>query len=89
MKPCICENGEWKRGGYNVLYEQAEENYQLRFDYTFSDSSKISEIAFCFPYTFSDLQQLIKKTLASGAPVRKDVITKSMMGNDVVSLIFG
>ena len=66
MKPCICEYTEnclddWAHGGYDIEYQRPEINrcFSLQFSYDFLHENSITFFAYCFPYTYSRLQQFI------------------------------
>jgi len=70
-------------GGYGQTF------YSLSFEVTFKYDMDTVYFAHCYPYTYTDLCDFIKKTCTfmNKDKVRKTVLCKSLAGNDVDMLI--
>jgi cytosolic carboxypeptidase protein 2/3 len=69
--------------GYGPLY------YCLTFEIKFKHDSDTVYFAHCYPYTYTDLNDFVKRvcTFANKDKIRKTVLCKSLGGNDVDMLI--
>jgi hypothetical protein len=90
MKLCIKENDKWFRGGNYISYEADESGqYCLQFQHTFNQLELPAEIASCFPYSYSWLQNNLKSLVKKHPKlITRQSITKTILGNDVECLTF-
>lgn len=89
------KNG-WKRVGKNISYAQnaykrkgAGHFYTLSFTVSFDYDDDSVYFTHCFPYTYTDLKYLLAEvcTEDNRNKVRKSLLTKTLAGNDMDSMI--
>ena len=91
------ENGiGWFRGGKDILYYQnclrkknSANYYTLTFTVEFQHDHDEVYFAHCYPYTYSDVSNLINRvcTIPNKDRVRKTLLCKTLAGNDCEMLI--
>jgi hypothetical protein len=81
----------WRRAGFNTRYfengvrkKNGGRNFTLAFEIQFPHDDDICFIAMCYPFTYSDLRQLMTETELLGAKsriVRRSELCRSEAGN--------
>jgi hypothetical protein len=91
MKLCVKENDKWLRGGNYISYDADESGeYCLQFQHTFSQPDIPTDIASCFPYSYSELQSNLKLLVKKYSKlITRQSIAKTILGSEVECLVFG
>lgn len=89
MKLCIKEDGTWRRAGDNITYKKIEDSYAVTFEYEFRRPQMITEVAYCYPFSYSELLSFIQQKCYKNRAIRKEIITRTLLDNEVYCLTFG
>lgn len=84
------KNSGWERAGTNIFYFQNQEKNTLRFETQFDYSDDTVFIAYCFPYTYTELKNYMDNILSDQKLkmiLGTKTLCKSINGNDCRMLI--
>jgi murein tripeptide amidase MpaA len=93
MKPCVCVNGSWTRGGSSIAYNffrriDETDYYELCFSFDFSKVGAKTGVSFAysFPYTYTRLLKFVQDLPSK---VEKDLLCQSHEGRQLPILRVG
>ncbi|CAD8208102.1 unnamed protein product [Paramecium octaurelia] len=90
MKPYIWRSTtqEWLQGGDNISYQQFQNNNCLSFCIECNKENELLKIAYCIPYTFSQLLEYCDNLERRCNNVKRKVFCESLGGVQLPILIF-
>ncbi|CAD8198570.1 unnamed protein product [Paramecium pentaurelia] len=90
MKPFIWRSTtqEWLQGGENIQYKTSQNNNCLSFLIDCNQENELIKIAYCVPYTFSQLLEYCDELQKRCSHVKRKILCESLGGVQLPMLIF-